>query len=242
MTIGEYEFRFRTVPLLLLALPVPLFLSLGVWQIHRAEYKHTMAEAMVQREHQPPARLHTLQADARSWRFRRVLVHGEYEAAGQFYIENRMIGERTGFHVITPLHIEGSDVRVLINRGWVPAGPGDSIPPAPVPSGVREVSGVAELASAPFLVLASGPDVARTWGKRWPYLNIAQYASTVDHPVEPFVLLEDPKDPDGFVRHWPHWTSKEGMHLGYAIQWFTFAAVSLGFFLRLSISRRRPAA
>jgi surfeit locus 1 family protein len=30
---------------------------------------------------------------------------------------------------------------------------------------------------------------------------------------------------------------KEGMHLGYAIQWFAFALISLGFYLRLSLVR-----
>jgi surfeit locus 1 family protein len=85
--------------------------------------------------------------------------------------------------------------------------------------------------------LHKGADAGSAWGKRWPYMTVELFAATVDYALEPFVILQDPQDAGGFVRQWPVEMPKEGMHLGYAIQWFAFALISLGFYLRLSLVR-----
>ncbi len=89
----------------------------------------------------------------------------------------------------------------------------------------------------PALVLHGGADAAKGWGARWPYLTVELYAAAKGHPVEPVVILQDPADPDGFVRSWPREMPKEGMHIGYAIQWFAFALIALVLWLRLSLTR-----
>jgi surfeit locus 1 family protein len=100
-----------------------------------------------------------------------------------------------------------------------------------------EVTGVVDVPSPPAIVLHGGRESARAWGKRWPYLTVDLFQATVDYPVQPFVLLLDPADPTGFTRNWPVEPPKEGMHLGYAIQWLAFAAIALGFYVRLSFAR-----
>ena len=79
------------------------------------------------------------------------------------------------------------------------------------------------------------PDAATAWGGRWPYLTIDLYRATVAHPVQPVVILLDPSDEGGFVRDWPREMPKEGMHLGYAVQWFAFALIGLAIWVRLSL-------
>ena len=59
--------------------------------------------------------------------------------------------------------------------------------------------------------------------------------------MQPVVILQDPADPNGFLRSWPKEMPKEGMHIGYAIQWFAFAVISLMLWLRLSLVRRTDA-
>jgi surfeit locus 1 family protein len=237
MRFGEFQFRFRPVPFLLLALPVPLFAALGLWQLDRAEEKRMQLETLLQREQLPPLPVQALERDADALRYRKIRARGRYLEQQQFFIENRLHGHRTGFHVITPLRLEGSGVELLVNRGWLEAGPGNSIPAAPVPVGPLQVEGTATVALPPALVLSSGQDTARGWGNRWPYMTTELYAAMTAAPVQPFVLLLDPDQPDGFLRQWPRELPKEGMHLGYAIQWFSFAAIALGFYLKLSLAR-----
>jgi len=47
-------------------------------------------------------------------------------------------------------------------------------------------------------------------------------------------VLQDPDDPNGFARYWPRELPKEGMHIGYALQWFAFALIGFVLFVRLS--------
>ncbi|MCK7577921.1 MAG: SURF1 family protein [Chromatiales bacterium] len=85
----------------------------------------------------------TLQ-DAGLLRFRRVLAHGRYEPGYQILIDNRVHQGRAGYHVLTPLRLGISDMRVLVNRGWVPVGAGPRAAAlGPSPDGEIEVAGIA---------------------------------------------------------------------------------------------------
>jgi len=234
MRFGEFEFRFRPLPTVLMALAVPLLLSLGFWQLHRADQKREQARLLLERSELPPLDVTGLIADPSTIRHRRVRLRGEFEATGQLFIENRRLGGRNGFHVVTPLRLSGSDVRVLVNRGWLPAGEGVT-PIADVPAGTVEVNGEVDIPSPPALVLHGGEAAVGGWADRWPYLTTDLFASTVSYPVQPFTVLQDPTDAHGFERSWPKEPPKEGMHIGYAIQWFAFAAIALGIHLRLSL-------
>lgn len=235
MRFGEFGFRFRLWPTLLLAVAVPLFLALGFWQLERAEQKREQANTASERSALPPLRIDSLVADVAPLRYRRVQVEGVLEPQRQIFIENRREGGRSGFHVITPLRIAGSDVRVLVNGGWVPdVGPG-LLPSVEVPSGTIEVTGEVSTPSPPALVLERENRGATAWGKRWPYLTVELFAAGAPYPVQPFVILQSPADPTGFQRHWPKEPPKEGMHIGYALQWFAFALIASVLYLRLSL-------
>lgn len=238
MQFSDLEFRVRWVPMLMLALPIPLFIALGFWQLDRADQKQQQARVLSERAEMPALDLDVLVADPEPLRFRKVQAQGVFEAQGQILIENRRRGSRTGFHVISPLRIEGSDVRVLVNRGWIPAAADGSPTPAPVPDGRVLVTGESYIPYPPALPLHGGADAAKDWGLRWPYLTVELYANLVDYPVQPVVILQDPDNPDGFLRSWPRELPKEGMHIGYAIQWFAFALIALVLWLRLSLVSR----
>ncbi len=237
MQIGEYKFRLRLFPLLLLALPVPFFVALGLWQMDRAMEKRQQAETLNAREQMPPLQLGELIADAAQLRYRQVRVHGDFEPEQGFFIENRRFAGKTGFYVITPLRQSDSDIRVLINRGWVAADEQNQPPLIDTPTGPVSITGVAEQPSPPALALHQGEHAAQAWGKRWPYMTVGLYASGVDYPLQPIVILQNPGEAHGYAREWPREMPKEGMHQGYAIQWFAFALISLGLYIKLSLEK-----
>jgi surfeit locus 1 family protein len=238
MGIGNYAFRFRWLPTLLLAIALPVFVAFGLWQLDRAEQKRELAELLQTRTALPAYRLEALVTDPEAVRFRKLTARGRFESAGQIFLEGRRHANHAGFHVITPLHIEGGEVRVLVNRGWIPADAAGLPTDAPIPEGLVTVNGETYIPAPPALVLQGGTDAAAAWGERWPYLTTALYAARVDYPVQPVAILEDPADEGGFVRSWPAEPPKEGMHIGYAIQWFAFAVIALILYLRLSLERR----
>ncbi len=237
MRVGEYKIRLRIVLLLLLVLPGLVFVYLGIWQLERAEVKRMQAESLQQRESLPALQLQELLQDPESARFRQVEARGEFLANEGFLIENRRYAGKTGFFVITPLRLADSDIQVLVNRGWVAADARNQPPAIETPSGEVLVKGTADIPSAPALSLHGDSSVAKQWGKRWPYMTLELYAGLIEAPLQGISILQDPDNAHGFTRDWPREMPKEGMHLGYAIQWFAFAAVALGFYFKLSLEK-----
>jgi surfeit locus 1 family protein len=175
--------------------------------------------------------------DPEALRYRRIEAEGNYLPEGQFLIEGRRDGGTTGFHVVAPFRLSATGDLMLVDRGWIPAdSKGDPVA-APVPEGRRVLHGEADIPSPPALVLHGGPDAAKAWGKRWPYLTLDLYAATVDQPVAPVMMRLSPDDPDGFLRHWARPAPNVAMHQGYAAQWFGFALIALVLYLRLSFER-----
>ena len=106
---------------LLVAALVALFVSLGLWQWRKAEAKTRLQAELDERSQGALITMAGTLVDGDSLRFRHVMAQGEYDGQHQILIDNRLYQEQAGYHVITPLRIDGSDMRVLVNRGWIPA-------------------------------------------------------------------------------------------------------------------------
>ena len=222
---------------LLLLFLLPAFISLGLWQWRKAEVKTATQLELDRRSGDAPVVLPTLAVDGESLRFRRVIVHGTYDAARQVLIDNRLYQERAGYHVITPLHLEGSNMHVLVNRGWLPAAADHhELPAASVPQGVIELTGIAVVPGQRFFNLAAQP--ASGWAPVWQNLDLERYRLVVDYPLHEVVIQLDPQAPGGYVREWPRPDERAERHRSYALQWFGFAAASLGIWIYFLV--RRP--
>lgn len=225
----------------LVALLVPLFVSLGQWQWDKAAAKEARQALLDARAAEAPATLPATPVDAEAMRYRRVVVRGVYEPARQILIDNRVHREQAGYHVVTPLRIDGGaadgagGMRVLVNRGWVPAGPDRrTLPAIETPTGTVALQATAVVPGTRFFTLAAEPAVG--WEspamRVWQNLDLARYRQAVDFPLQPVVLeLAADSAGGGFVRDWPRPDERIERHLGYAWQWFGFAAATVGIWL-----------
>lgn len=222
---------------LLLAVLLPTFISLGLWQWRKAEVKTTMQVELDTRSSGFPVAMPSAPADEESLRYRRVILRGTYDAPRQVLIDNRLHQERAGYHVITPLRLEGSSMHVLVNRGWLPAAADHRIlPEATVPAGTIEVTGVAIVPGQRFFNLA--PQPASGWDPVWQNLDLGRYRQVVTYPLQPVVIQLDPDAPGGYLRDWPRPDERAERHRSYALQWFGFAAASIGIWAYFLL--RRP--
>lgn len=237
------RFRPGLWPTLAVCALLPALVALGFWQLHRAGEKRALQEEYDARAGGPAVRIEPRLQRAEDLRFYRVTVRGRYEGAHQLYIDNRVHQGRAGYHVVTPFRIEDSEVRVLVNRGWLPLG-GDRarLPAAAFPAGVQDVAGVATVpADKPFRLGPEAPlrDDGRTL---WQHMDLARFAGAVRYPVQPVVLLLDPQSPaGGFTRDWSRLDAGIAVHQGYAFQWFALAATLFAIYLFLGWRRRAPA-
>jgi surfeit locus 1 family protein len=125
---------------------------------------------------------------------------------------------------------------IMVNRGWVPVGRDRNIiPELETPAGEISIRGVlAPPRSKPPLILGE-LDIEN---KVWPYFDGEQYARRIGRKVLPVIILLSENGPNGYVRKWPKYEAKVGMHIGYAIQWYVFALIVIATYFGLNIKQR----
>jgi len=233
MRIGAIAFNPGPWPTFGAAALIALTVCLGVWQTHRGDEKEERQRQLEARVRETAVVLTGSVESAEPLLYRRVRASGDFQAAGQIYVDNQVLQERAGYFVVTPLQLRDGAV-VLVNRGWIARGPAyPDPPPAPPPAGTVEVTGLATLPPARFLEL--GPAVS---GNVWQNLTIARYRETTKSKVLPVIVLSDAP---GAGLEAVHETPDSGVakHREYALTWFALAATTLALWVGLNLARAR---
>lgn len=238
--MGEYSpvlnprrFRFAPRPgaTILTAVAVVLFASLGNWQLGRAGEKRALAADFAGGG--PTIEWRQLPPDTP--RYQRVTVHGQFDPAHQFLLDNMSHDSVAGLQVLTPLLLDDGSV-VIVNRGWVPWGrTRDVLPDVSVGAEPRTVVGRLDDLPKPGIWLKAAP--ATGWPRLAQYPRMEELATALGREVAPRQVLLDPAVPDGYVRDWLVPGTTADRHLGYAVQWFAFAAVAAAIWLVLSFRK-----
>ncbi len=224
-----YRFRPRWVPTLATLAVLPLLVQLGLWQWHKGQGRLELQRRMESLATAPPVEIGSRLLSGEGLRHRRVVLRGDYDPGHQFLLDNQVLGGRAGFHVLTPLRIEGGEMRVLVNRGWVPLGRSRSeLPAVAPPPGRVEVTGTVWVPGVPKSV----PPVS---GLVWEGIDLARYRERVPFPLQPFAVRLEPGEAGCYACDWPRPDERAGVNLGYALQWFGMAGVLVGFYLYASL-------
>jgi surfeit locus 1 family protein len=225
ITFGSRTFAPRPFTTLVTIALLVLLISLGRWQLRRADQQQHSLDAFAAGTDGSL----TLDGGTPALpRYQHVQASGHYDAARQVLIDNMVTSDgRVGYFVITPFALTGGGW-LLVNRGWVPQGASRADrPDIAVADSLHTVHGrVDHLPSpgihmghpaplaAPFPVVAAFPSL--------PEIRSLLGAPTMAPAAE--VLLLDPSDPDGYRRVWTPPGFPPMRHLGYAVQWFGLAA------------------
>ena len=173
---------------------------------------------------------------------RKVTVAGEYVASQQVLVSGRKLGDRTGYWVVTPLRVEGSHApgaepaAIPILRGFIT----DAGAPAAPPAGRVSITGtLAQSEPSPdqFRPMPAGqiqtlniPVLLNRWGGElyaaFVFLANQDPPAAADAPGAAAALTVVPPPESGVGQlNW--------RNLGYALQWFFFAAFALYMWWRM---------
>jgi surfeit locus 1 family protein len=204
-------------------LAAALFVRLGFWQLARLRAKRERNDVIAAQQVAQPVQFASLPADTAAAHYRRAEVTGMYDFAHELVLAARSRQGSPGIEFLTPLRREGTDTAVLVNRGWVYSPDGASVDRARW----RE----AERATVTGYVEQFGPDApagaASTDRLLVRRLNRREIAARIPYPVAPYYLVAtgDTASSHPVRREMP--VLDDGPHRGYAIQWFSFAAIAL---------------
>lgn len=234
------------VPAVALALAgVALFLALGSWQLRRAHEKEALFAAFDRGFAEAPVTLQQARGAVDPGHYPHVAAHGFYaQPPRQYELENQVREGRVGVMAFALFEPSGGGPPLLVNRGFLPYANGASRRPhlPDVPQG--EVTLSALYAPPPGIGLRLGGNrlAQQAFPKQVIYLDPAEIEADLGSALDPRVLLLLPGNADGtaFVREWRPEVFPPERHYGYALTWFTFAAVVVATFAILHWRKVRP--
>ena len=219
--------------------------SLGNWQLRRADEKRAMQAQRDAADRDAAVQVAPGDLDAATLDGRRVVARGRLRAERTVFVDNRTHKGIAGFHVLSPLRITGSDRHVLILRGWIARDPRDRtrLPDLRTPSGEVEIEGLAQRDLERVLELGRSPPPGPQ-DRLWQNADVATFAQWSGLAMQPLVVRQTvaPREggtdrDDGLVRQWPDPGSGVDKHLGYAFQWYALAVLVAGLWIRFVLFR-----
>jgi surfeit locus 1 family protein len=245
--------RFRVVTLAALV-AAGVTARLGLWQLDRAAQKEAIERALEERVALPPlpsAELARDEAAAGAQHHRRIELEGRWQPGATVFLDNRPLGGRPGFIVVTPLLLaaqagagsgpEAAPEAVLVQRGWLARDPLDRtrLPPVPTPPGVVRVVG--RVAPPPSRLFEFEGEASAGAGPIRQNLDVRAHAAETGLSLRPLSIVETgpPAAPDGLAREWPAVATGVYKHHGYAFQWFALAALIAGLYVWFQLLRPR---
>ena len=224
-----------------------ILLNFGFWQLRRLEQKRERNNSIVAALNQSPTLLNDQAIiDPEIYHFKPVQATGTFDNSATMFLRNRDFEGFSGVHLLVPLRLAGSDRAVLVDRGWVPRG---NMDPTPEELAVYDQSGQVTVTGIAYrgqpqpdgwLVPRDPPlKEGQTRLVGWFRVNIDRIQEQLPYPLMPIYLEQSPAGPEPALDSFPRQSGSvaldEGPHLGYAIQWFSFAAILLityGYFIQ----------
>lgn len=206
-------------------------ISLGIWQLDRlAQRRAANAERLAVLDQNPDTLTGTAD-QAESLVGRRVRVHGTYLSVQSLLLRGQTTESGiVGVHLLTPLRISGTEVAVMVDRGWLPIE--QARPAARAAFAVERdvmIEGVALQGESRPNTLLAGMDLPMPGEQRidaWLRVDLGKMQAQIDVPLLPVYVellpsadgprLPQPADPR---------LLSDGAHLGYALQWFSFSLI-----------------
>ena len=229
---------------ILLAIVVAICIRLGFWQLSRLDERRERNAAVGARLGQEPIGDIARLADTTGVAYRIATATGRYDNERYVVLPGRSHRGVPGVYLIMPLRLDRRTDAVLVNRGWVPAPDAATInardftvsEPVEVRGLVlplpRREQSLARRATAArpdsfvHVLYRIDEDALRAQFP-YPLLDVMlQKQHVAGDPRYPVALEPPPLD--------------AGPHLGYALQWFSFALIGVIGWFALVLRPRRP--
>ena len=218
---NRFEWQWNFKILLFTAVFLPLTVSLGFWQLERADEKRLLLAQQQQQQQMDPVPLPPPPASSQ---YLNVSVQAVPEAGlPVLLLDNRVRQGRPGYEVIS-VTVTKTGARLLVNRGWIAGSVDRTILPA-VPGFGGAVALKGYLYQSPGRQVMLGGDDWAPGSDRVVIQNAApeQVASKLGLELYPYTLRLDADSPGALGVGWGIVNVQPEKHVGYAVQWFLMA-------------------
>lgn len=241
-----FTIRFILTTLIAIAAVVVL-IRLGFWQLDRLAWRRAFNERVVAQINRPMLDLNSEipVGSLYDMEYRWVKVDGTFDDTQQILLRNQVWESQNGYHLLTPLIMEGSPYAILVDRGWVPFDDAADLKKYSLRDQVHITGRIRRPQSQPDF--GGVPDPTLQPGQQRleavNIINLDRIQEQVNMPLLPVYIQQAPVA-EQLAPPYASLTEveiTEGPHMGYALQWFAFAAilaVGFPFFIYRQVSKK----
>jgi surfeit locus 1 family protein len=220
-----------------------VFLSLGRWQLSRAEWKQQRLDAVanVLRDQKavPLSNALSISEDKTTPQFVWSSGRGRFLETPALLLDNQRRGAQVGVQVYRVFKTE-QGIHVLVNLGWLAISGDRAMPLIDTIPGEHAVDGL--VMAPPSPALAMGPSHVKANNTYWlmTRMDITALSKDLNMPLASRVLRLNPKHSLGYARDLdilPNTLPPE-KHRGYAVQWFGLAIAVFVIAIVLTLRRK----
>lgn len=217
-----------------------LFLSLGAWQINRANQKQDFLELEAKRVNEKVELTAQTPDDVEALRYQKASVTGHFESSKQFLLDNQINAGKAGYFVFIPFKVQHSNKAILVNRGWIPLiEPRATLPNVDFQT-ENETILTGRINAFPSIGLElDGANIpTNTHPAIVGLIDTQVLAQTLGYELFNFQLELDIDAPNGFKREWAAAKIMQPeQHLAYALQWFGLALALTVIFIKFALKK-----
>ena len=225
------------IPASLIIATLVLLISLGLWQLDRADEKRAI-EDQIASANSGDVELVTSVEFLKDKEYYHVRLQGSYIGDKQFIYDNQIVDQISGYYVLTPFILTGTSKAVLINRGFIPWG-GRRDKLANVDIGEKTTEVKVQISIPVKRMELKVSEITGDFPVLIQALDLDEMSTIASLDFASVVGLLNPESENGFVRKWEPYTGSIERHIGYAIQWFLMALVLAFIGIRLAIKQRK---
>ena len=230
------RFRFF-IPAALIIATLALLISLGFWQLDRADEKRAI-EDQIASANSDDVEIVASTEFLKEKEYYHVRLQGSYIDDKQFIYDNQIVDQISGYYVLTPLVLKGDSKAVLINRGFIPwNGRRDKLADIDIADKLTEVK--VQISKPVKRMELEASELTGDFPVLIQALDLDEISTIASLDFASVIGLLSPESDNGFVRQWEPYTGSIERHIGYAIQWFLMALVLAFIGIRLALKQRK---
>jgi len=230
------RFRFF-IPASLIIATLALLISLGFWQLDRADEKRAI-EDQIASANSGDVEIVASTEFLKEKEYYHVRLQGSYIDDKQFIYDNQIVDQISGYYVLTPLVSKGDSKAVLINRGFIPwNGRRDKLADIDIADKLTEVK--VQISKPVKRMELEASELTGDFPVLIQALDLDEMSTIAALDFASVIGLLSPESDNGFVRQWEPYTGSIERHIGYAIQWFLMALVLAFIGIRLALKQRK---
>ncbi len=235
----HYRFSPSLVPTLVTIALTYTMISLGLWQLDRAEFKLNLQRIIENKEHleHSPLRIQQLAQDNEL--YSPVLASGQLDHRYTILLDNQVYNTQAGYSIYTPMLLENGSA-VLVNRGWVSHNGNRSVLPDLSLSQAELNTTQAHITKFPSrgLVLSDNANDYTHWPAIVQYMDINEIQNHLPYTLTENSLTLDNAQSDHIKVIPVSMNMNSDKHTAYAVQWFALTTALLIIYITVNLKKK----